>query len=266
MTASPTRWEGWWPVTEPKCLAGRLALITGATGGIGRAIADAFAAAGARLILLARDADALEKLRASLGTPPGTTVILPADVTDEEAMLAAASTLRDQGEMLTVLCICAGTMHTGRLDEVSRQTWNDLLSVNLTGAAITIRAFLPLLADPSSVITVASTAGLRPIPGFAAYTVTKAALIHLTQACALDYARRGIRFNCLCPGVVRTPIHRHLEWPSADMLYDTMREATPLGYLGEPMDLAHAALFLADPRSHWITGISLVVDGGLSLI
>lgn len=253
-------------MTEPQCLAGRLALITGATGGIGGAIAAAFAAAGARLVLLARDADALAKLSASLGTPPGGSVVMAADVTDEEAMLAAAETLRGQGQKLTVLCLCAGTMRTGRLDEVSRQTWDDLLAVNLTGAAVTIRAFLPLMSDPSSVITVASTAGMRPVPGFAAYTVTKAALIHLTQACALDYAGRGIRFNCLCPGVVRTPIHRHLEWPSADLLYDTMREATPLGYLGEPMDLAHAALFLADPGSHWITGMSLVVDGGLSLV
>jgi len=252
-------------MAEPQCLDGQLALITGATGGIGRAIAHAFAEAGARLILLARDADALTKLQASLGGTPDRAVIWPADVTDEDGMQAVASAIRDRGEELTVLCACAGTMRTGRLDEVSRQVWDDLLGVNLTGTAITIRAFLPLLANPSSVITVASTAGLRPVPGFAAYTVTKAALIHLTQACALDYAGSGIRFNCLCPGVVPTPIHRHLDWPSADMFYDSMRSATPLGYLGEPMDLAHAALFLADPRSRWMTGSLLVVDGGLSL-
>jgi NAD(P)-dependent dehydrogenase (short-subunit alcohol dehydrogenase family) len=142
----------------------------------------------------------------------------------------------------------------------------NLVETNVTGTTAAIRAFLPLMPRDARIVTIASTAGMRPIPRFAAYSTTKAAIIHLTQAAALDYADRGIRVNCVCLGVIETAIHDQRDWMGGVMLRDQMLTATPLGYLGTPSDAGHLVSFLVDPASHWITGAVLTADGGLSLV
>lgn len=252
-------------MAESGVLADRAAVVVGATGGIGAAVTRAYAAAGASLLLIARDKERLATLAGDLPEPERV-LVHPADVTDPDSLADAAAAARDRWGTVSALCIASGTMRTGSVDAVSVDGWHELVATNITGPVLAMRAFLPVLADPSSVVLIASTAGLRAVPDFAAYTTTKAAIIHLSQACALDWASRGVRVNCVCPGVVESPIHDGPDWPPPEMLYDAMTAATPVGYLGKPTDVARAVLFLSDPKAHWMTGSVLVVDGGLSLV
>jgi NAD(P)-dependent dehydrogenase (short-subunit alcohol dehydrogenase family) len=157
-------------------------------------------------------------------------------------------------------------MRIGALDEITAAEWQDLVQTNVTGTMMAIRAFVSLMSNDARIVTIASTAGTRPIPRFAAYSTTKAAVIHLTQAAALDYADRGIRVNCVCLGPMDPSASDHGDWMEGAMLRDHMIAATPLGYLGTPSDAAHLVSFLVDSASHWMTGAVLTGDGGLSLV
>lgn len=254
-------------MNDSQPLADRVAVVTGGSSGIGLATVKAFLAAGAEVVMVARGRERLASCAESMPDAGSRLVPFECDVRDADSVGRLAEYARQRWGKVSILCNCAGVMRTGKLHEVPLESWLDLLATNVTGTYLMVKNFIPLMTNPSSIINLGSTAGLRPVEDFTAYTTTKAAVIHMTQGLALEYASQGIRVNCICPGVIKTPIHDGLKGIyGGQMFYEAMSDATPLGYLGECADVSRMALFLADPRSHWITGSVFVVDGGVSLI
>jgi NAD(P)-dependent dehydrogenase (short-subunit alcohol dehydrogenase family) len=243
-------------------LNGRIALITGAGGGLGAAIALSFARAGATLALLdLEEASAQATLEAS--GAKGTAVA--ADVSDERAVAAAAAAVeRDVGPVDVVVnnAGIAGIDGPKPLHETPPDEWARVLAVNLNGPYLVCRSVLPSMIERRAgvIVNVASAAGLVAFAGRSPYVASKAALIHLTRNLAVEYAEYGIRANALCPGWMDTPLTRwRLQDPDAAAKVAAM---VPMGRVATPAELAEGALFLASSSSRYMTGQMLVVDGG----
>ncbi|MCA1841788.1 MAG: SDR family oxidoreductase [Actinobacteria bacterium] len=238
-------------------LDGQVALVTGASRGIGRAIATAFAEAGAKVMLSSRKQADLEKAAAEID---GDVAVFAAHVGDPaQAEAGVAATLERFGG-LDILVNNAGTNpFWGPAMEIDLPRYDKTFEVNLRGPLVwTQLAWRAALAERGGcVINVASIGGLGTPAAVPIYATTKAALIHLTKALAVELAP-GVRVNAVAPGVVKTDMARAL-WEGKER---ELRSQFPLGRLGEPEDIAAAALFLASPAASWITGEVLVVDGG----
>jgi 3alpha(or 20beta)-hydroxysteroid dehydrogenase len=223
-------------------LVGKVALITGAARGQGRAEAERFAAEGADVIA----GDILEHDGIHL------------DVTSSASWAAAvAEAVRRHGR-IDVLVNNAGTLAAAPVHEMAESEFRRVLDVNLIGPFLGIQAVVPAMRDGGSIINVASLNGLAAQPRTAAYTSSKFGLRGLTRAAALDLGPLGIRVNAILPGVIRTPmIAAVVESREAELA-----AGLPLGRIGEPMDIAAAAVFLASDDSAWMTGSDLTVDGG----
>jgi len=246
-------------------LVGRVGLISGAAGGIGSRAARVFAAAGATVGLLDRPGPALDAVAADLGERG---VPLPVDVTDEQQVAAAFAAWSGRHPAADFVYVCAGVqLHSddGPAGEVSLETWNTTLAVNLTGAFLVVKHALPALraAGSGSLILCGSPTGLTMCGGgCAAYAASKAGMMSLARTVAADYAADGVRANVIVPGTTRTPL-------IAELLDDPARHAellsgTPLARLGAPDDLDGIALFLASEESRFATGATFCVDGGLT--
>ncbi len=245
-------------------LDGKVALITGGGTGIGRAVAETFVGAGARVVISGRRAAKLDEARGALGADA--VLAVPGDVTvaaDRARMLAAA---RDTFGGLDVLVGCAGAPARGPLDRMPEADWRRVLEVNATAPVLLAREALPMLrARRGSVIQVSTGASVRPVPGLAAYGAAKAALNHASLVFALEAAPE-VRVNLICPGGVDTPIFgTYLPPDEIEAAKRWFAEATPLGRIGRPDEVAAAALFLASDAASYITGAMLPVDGGLNL-
>jgi 2-keto-3-deoxy-L-fuconate dehydrogenase len=242
-------------------LAGKKALVTAAGQGIGLAVARAFAAEGARVI--ASDVDA-GKLAALAATPGIETRRL--DVLDQSAIEAAA---RDLGA-LDVLFNCAGYVHHGTVLDCAEKDWDFSLDLNLKSMYRTIRAFLPamLAAGGGSILNMSSAAStLRAAPNRFVYATTKAGVIGLTKAVAVDFVGAGIRCNCICPGTVDTPSlqDRIRAQGDADAARRAFVARQPMGRLGRPEEIAALAVWLASDESAFVTGTAVSIDGGWTL-
>ncbi|SHN36002.1 SDR family NAD(P)-dependent oxidoreductase [Actinacidiphila paucisporea] len=244
-------------------LSGQVVVVTGGSRGIGAATGREFARQGARVALIGRDEAALASVVAGMEKDGGEALPVVADCMDEDALEAAAAQISGTWQRpASVLLAFAGgdgrpvpaaTMEPGR--------WRATLEGNLTATFLTLRAFLPgMIAERrGSVVTMASTAGRLPGGASAAYAAAKAGVLMLTRQMALENASSGVRVNCLAPGAVRT------ERTAAEMPAEIQQQvaaAHPLGRLGEPADVAQAALFLASDASSWMTGQTLDVSGG----
>jgi NAD(P)-dependent dehydrogenase (short-subunit alcohol dehydrogenase family) len=250
-------------------LAGKVAVVTGAGAGIGLAAAQRLAAAGAAVVLGERDATRLEAAVAALHAAGATVVGHVGDVgvtADAEALAAGA--LHAHGRIDVLVC-CAGIQRYGSVVETSDETWQEVLSTNVTGVFNAARACLPALArQGGAIVTVASVQALAAQSGSAAYVASKGAVLMLTKAMALDHAAEGVRVNCVCPGSVDTPM---LRWAAAELAGDgdpaelvgAWGRGHPLGRVARPDEVAEAILFLASERASFITGAELKVDGGL---
>ena len=241
-------------------LAGKTALVTAAAQGMGRAAALAFAREGARV--WATDANAA-KLAELDGRPGVTTRRL--DVTDGAAIAAVA------GEIgaLDVLFNCAGTVHHGAILDCAEKDWDLSFAVNVRGMYLTIRAFLPamLTKGGGSIVNMASVASsIRGVPNRCAYGASKAAVIGLTKSVAADYVGRGIRCNALCPGTVETPSleERIQAQPDPVAARAAFIARQPMGRLGTAEEIAELCVYLASDESAYMTGATLVIDGGMS--
>ncbi|MSO78797.1 MAG: SDR family oxidoreductase, partial [Acidimicrobiia bacterium] len=240
-------------------LRGKTALVTGASKGIGLAIADAYAAAGANVMLSSRKQDALDKAAATI-TGPGEVSTFAANAGDPDAAAACvAATVERLGSLDILVNNAATNTHLGPAIEIDLPRFDKNFQVNLRGAFVwTQEAWRKGMRERGgSVINVVSIGGLRHDSGIGIYNVTKAALIHLTKVLAAELAP-GVRVNAIAPGLVKTDFARALWEPAEDLVSATM----PLKRLGEPDDIAAAALFLASDLASWITGETLVVDGG----
>lgn len=245
------------PVVE---LGGRAALVTGASRGIGLAVAAALAAAGAAVMLSARKPGPLEEAAAGI---PGTVATFPANAGDPDAAEACVAAAVERFGRLDILVNNAATNpYFGPLIDIDLPRWDKTVAVNLRGPLVwTQAAWRAWMRDHGgTVLNVASIGGLRPGGGIGAYDVTKAALIHQTRVLAEELGP-GVRVNAVAPGLVRTDFARVL----VETHGDAVAERLPLRRLGLPGDVAGAAVWLVSDLAGWVTGHTLVVDGGAVL-
>jgi 2-keto-3-deoxy-L-fuconate dehydrogenase len=248
-------------------LEGKVALVTAAGQGIGRAIAEAFVAEGAKVI--ATDVDS-SKLEGLIGAEHH-----KLDVRSTADVAALAKAVAEKGGTPNVLVNCAGYVHNGSVLDCSEDDWNFSFDLNVTSIHRTLRAFLPgMLANGGgSIINISSAvSSLRGVPNRYAYGATKAAVIGLTKAVAADFIRQGIRCNAICPGTIESP---SLDDRIATLSKETgktpevVRQAfvdrQPMGRLGTAREVALLALFLASDEASYITGQPHLVDGGMAL-
>jgi 2-keto-3-deoxy-L-fuconate dehydrogenase len=245
-------------------LAGKTAFITAAGQGIGRATAQAFAAAGAKVIATDVDATKLSGLESDQIRIRGLNVL------DAAAIAHAAG---DAGPV-DILFNCAGIVHQGTLMDATEADWSLAFDLNCRSMFRTMQAFLPgmLTRGRGSILNMASVASnLKGVPNRFVYSASKAAVIGMTRSVATDYVTRGIRCNCLCPGTVGTPSldERIAANAAAAGSIDAARAAfvarQPMGRLGTPEEIAALAVYLSGDDAQFITGQSIVIDGGLTL-
>ena len=238
-------------------LAGRRALVTGASGGLGRAVALAFSREGARLALLARDRERLAALRTELGEEA---TIVAADVGSwsevERAVGEAAAALGGLDAVVNAAAIDTSWRPVG---ELPVEEWDLAMAINLSGTFYVCRAALPHLEEGSSIVNFTSVAGVRAWAEDAAYNASKAGVELLTRTIAVEYGPRGVRANCVAPGVIDAGM--------TDLVVDAGERQElvakhPLGRLGLAEEVAEAVVWLASDRSSFTTGTTLTVDGG----
>lgn len=238
-------------------LDGRTALLVGANGEIGRAIALSLGEAGARLVLAARDPDRLTRLRDELDAAGATATAIPTDVTDDASVRALVDRAASDG--MSIAVNNAGSTHRPTpLGELAVEDADRVLQVTLRGALIAMRHELALLPDEGTLVNVVSTAGLAAAPGMAAYVAAKHGVVGLTRTAALDYADRGIRVNAVAPGSIDSGGIA----AQSDDVKQQIGSFAPLRRLGSPAEVAAAVLWLASPASSYTTGAIVTVDGG----
>ncbi len=249
-------------------LEGRVALITGGSSGIGRAVALELAGAGAAVAVTGRRPEPLEETVAAVADAGGRALAIPGDVRDEaHAADAVARTVEAFGA-LTILVNNAGVIGAGPIESTSTEEWDRLIDIDLKGPFLFARAAIPHLkaAEGAAVVNVSSVAGTRPYPGLAPYCVAKAGLDRFTECFALEMAPHGVRVNAINPGVVKTNLHTASNAvPDYDAFLARSAETHPLGFYGAVQDAADLVRFLVSDRSRWITGALVPLDGGRAL-
>jgi NAD(P)-dependent dehydrogenase (short-subunit alcohol dehydrogenase family) len=241
-------------------LKGKVALVTGASRGIGKAIATAYAEAGAAVMLSSRKQDALEAAAADMADAQGETAVFAANAGEPDQIAACvAATVERFGAVDILVNNAATNPYMGRSIDIDLPRFDKTWQVNYRGPVVWVQeAWKASMGERGGVVlNIASVGGLSVEPAIGHYNVTKAALIHLTRTLAQDLAP-GVRVNAIAPGLVKTDFARALWEPAEDEVAARM----PLQRLGDPLDIANAALFLASDLASWITGQTLVVDGG----
>ncbi|MCI4141349.1 MULTISPECIES: SDR family NAD(P)-dependent oxidoreductase [Streptomyces] len=245
-------------------LEGKVALITGATGGIGAATAERFAREGARLVLTDVASEPLQSLarRIEAGGAEVTTALL--DVSSAREWEEVTTLVRDRFGVLDVLVNVAGILDWPGVEDTREEAWDRVIDVNQKGTWLGMRAAMPLLraSGNASVINTSSVLGLVGSGAAAAYQASKGAVRLLSKTAAVEYARQGVRVNSIHPGVIATPMIQDLLDEQGDQQPDIRR--TPMRRAGRADEIASAMLFLACDDSSFVTGSELVVDGGLT--
>lgn len=244
-------------------LDGKVAVVTGAASGIGRAVAERFAAEGARVVAV--------DLAPSVADdrPAGAVKAVVCDVTSARDVADVADQIHRELGRWDVLVNSAGVVVFGKAGETSEEDWEFAFEVNTRGTWRMCRAALEAMVaqHEGAIVNIASGAGLRAIEGLAAYSASKAAVVSLTRSIAIEYGSDGIRANCICPGMVDTPMNReairHRAGDMADLT--TILAPYPIRRLGRPEEIAAAALYLASPAAGFVTGSTLAVDAGRTL-
>lgn len=247
-------------------LAGRRALVTGASRGIGRAIARKFADAGADVVVLARNGDLLNSLVEEIAEAGGTASAVVCDVTDPEQVARACEQVLAEGAVDILVNNAGGNSFSSLLTGMRPSGWTKTQVLNVESTVWVMQAILPAMmaAGRGSVINVASVAGLSGAPLMSHYAAAKAAVISLTQSAALETAAAGVRVNALVPGWIETDLTEFLRADAA--VESELLKRVPMQRWGTSEEIAEVALFLASDASAFITGQSLVADGGLSVM
>jgi NAD(P)-dependent dehydrogenase (short-subunit alcohol dehydrogenase family) len=244
-------------------LDGRVVWLTGASRGMGRALAFAFAEAGAELLLSARSADGLAELARTIRELGGTAEISAGSVADPDLIARAAALIRERWGRLDALVNDAGMSPVlARAERLEWSDWGEVLEVNLTAPLACCRAALPLLeqAPDGSVVNISSIHGTRAHERLLAYAASRGGLEMVTRTLAVEWASRGVRVNAVAPRYVETDmtsgVREHAHWS------ESLRARIPMGRFAALAEVTHAVLFLAGPRASYVTGTTLYVDGG----
>jgi NAD(P)-dependent dehydrogenase (short-subunit alcohol dehydrogenase family) len=243
-------------------LTGQVALVTGASSGIGRHFAELLAAAGAKVALAARRVDRLAELAREIGAAGGNSLPIACDVTRSDSVAVAVSTAENELGPVSILVNNAGVVVSKPLFEHTEADWDYVVDTNLKGAWLAAREFahhLVGLKRPGRIINISSVLGYRTIGRVPAYCAAKAGLTHLTRVLAMELARYGILVNAMAPGYVETDFNRAFFQTEPGK---ALISRIPLKRLGQTEDLDGALLFLASPASAYVTGAVIAVDGG----
>jgi 2-keto-3-deoxy-L-fuconate dehydrogenase len=246
----------------------KIALVTGAGSGIGRAIAEVFAQAGATVIVTDINAAAGSETVLGINKNGGTAQFQNVNVAEESSCMALADAVLKASGRLDILVNNAGIGHVGTALGTSAADLDRIYGVNVRGVFNMSKAFLPAMLEYKSgnIINMASIGGVVGIRDRVAYCASKFAVVGITKSMALDHADQGIRVNCICPGRIETPFvsARLKEYPDPEKAYREMAATQALGRMGKPEEIANAALYLASDESGFITGTAFLIDGGWS--
>ncbi|MGA2521748.1 MAG: SDR family NAD(P)-dependent oxidoreductase [Acidimicrobiales bacterium] len=246
-------------------LSGRGALVTGAGGSIGRAIAVALARQGAVLTCMDTDGDAATATASALVALGASASAVAGDVTDEGACRLAVARATELAGALHVVVNAAGDGAMGRSEAVPAERWRRVVDVNLTGTFLVCREAIPaLVATGGSIVNIASSGGLKPTAYNAAYCASKAGVVMLTKTLAVELSDRGVRANCVCPGSVDTAFLRRFVPPEDANMTLLARNVSLLGRPVTVEEVADAVVYLASDAAAMVTGTVLSIDGGAS--
>ena len=246
----------------------RVVMVTGATSGIGRAVANRFASVSDRVIAIGRKASVLQEVASEISARGGEASTISLDVTNDAEVRDSFERAIAQAGRLDVLVNAAGHISSGSIENTSLTAWDAMMNVNLRSVFHLMQLATPhLIKTKGNIVNISSVTGLRSFPGVLAYCVSKAGLDQLTRCAALELAPKGVRVNAVNPGVVVTEIHKRGGMNEAD--YDKFLEHSktthPLGRVGDPDEIADLVFYLASERAGWITGATYQIDGGRAL-
>lgn len=247
-------------------LAGRKALVTGASKGIGAEIARVFADAGADLVAVARDADGLEETAAAVRAHGRRCLTLPADLGTPQGPGAVASAALDAWGTIDILVNSAGIARVAPALELSTEDWEATMAINLRAPFLLAQALAPgMIAQRwGKIVNISSQTGVIALDDHAAYASSKGGLNALTISLAAEWARHNVQVNAICPTVILTPMGREVWGPEEKSV--PFIAATPLGRFGEPVEVADLALYLASPAAELVNGALVMIDGGYSVV
>jgi len=253
-------------------LQGKTAVVTGAGSGIGAAIATLFARRGAAIVAADRDAPAAQRVVDGIAAAGGTAMAHRCDVADPASVDALFAALARANSSVDILVNNAGIAHVGTIEQTTPDDLDRLYRVNVVGVYLCARAAIPVMLRQGKgvILNMASIAALVGLPDRFAYSMTKGAVLTMTRSIAVDYMKRGIRCNCICPARIHTPFVDGFlakNYPGReDEMMRTLSEYQPIGRMGTPEEVATLALYLCAEESAFVTGQAYPLDGGATVI
>ncbi|MDQ2650735.1 MAG: glucose 1-dehydrogenase [Actinomycetota bacterium] len=248
-----------------RALSDKVAIVTGAGRGIGRALSTALAAEGASVVAVARSADQVDATAAEIAADGGAAIGVAADISDEAAMAAVVAQALESFGAIDVLVNNAGILRSGKATSMRPEDFRAVLEVNVLGTFIASQAALPVMLEQGAgkIINVASSWGIKPIPNHVAYCASKAAILHMTRVMAVELAGAGIQVNAIAPGYVRTEMNEGaIDDPDVG---PKILARIPAARVAEPSELGPLTVFLASSASDYVTGDVITIDGGFRL-
>ena len=249
-------------------LNNKTAIVTGGASGIGEQIVRNFVAEGCKVAILDKNIDGL-KLEKELNSNGFNTKFYQCDITHENSIIKCINQSLTYLNNLNILVNNAGIGKSGNILTTNNNDWDEIIKVNLTGTYLVTKHCLENLINSKngSIVNIASVAGIVAVKDRFAYCTSKGGVISLTKSIALDFVKDNIRANAICPGTINTPWVERItqDYENPDEARELMRQRQPLGRLGEPEEIALAAIYLGSDESKFITGTTLVIDGGLTM-
>ena len=251
-----------------RTFVGKSVIVTGATSGIGRAVARRFAESSAQVAAIGRNELALGDVNDDITNMGGTVLTIAADVTSSDDIRSAVDKAISAFDRLDVLVNAAGHISSGTIENTSMSAWDAMMNVNLRAVFQLMQTATPhLIKTKGNVVNISSVTGLRSFPGVLAYCVSKAAVDQLTRCAALELAPKGVRVNAVNPGVVITEIHKRggMSEDNYANFLEHSKTTHPLGRVGRASEVAELVFYLASEKASWITGATYQIDGGRAL-